>query len=147
MSVEIGQNQRLYVANTSSPYTFTAITGQRGLTFDAPQQTIDIASKTSGVYGAIVGGRKALKITVTGVLDLPDASGLERVYALIAAAVSVPARFRIMKVDVSPPKIRFDATMYAMNWREGRDDQQAATYSFDLSSDGSSPLVDDLTPP
>ncbi len=146
MTAEVGQNQSLYVANATSPFTFTRIAGQIGLKFNTTPQMIDIASKTSGYLGAKIPGRSDLTIEVSGVIDLPDANGLERVYALIAAAVKVPARFRICKTDVSPIKVRFDASLYVSDWQEGRDDQDKATYSFKLTSDGTAPLADDLTP-
>lgn len=147
MTAEVGQNQSVYVATgASSPFTFTRVAGQIGLKLNFSTSMIDVASKTSSYLGARIPGRSELTVEVSGVIDLPDALGLETAYSLATAAVKVATRVRICKTDVSPVKVRFDALMYFGNWQEGRDDQDKATYSFTLSSDGSAPVTNDLTP-
>ena len=147
MSVELGQNYRLYIATgASSPFTFTAVAGQRRLSFEVSTKMIDTSAKTSGAYGAQAPARKQLTIKVSGVRDLPDALGLEAAYAKAAALVATPVRVRIMKLDVSPAKVRWDSSMYVANFSETDDDQDAGMWSFDCLPDGSNPIVDDITP-
>lgn len=144
MAEELGQYQRLYVANAASPFTYTYIAGQRTLTKESQSNMINTSSKTSSVYGQRAPGRADLTITCAGVMALPDAAGIERVYTLFLTQAA--GLFRIMKTLTSPALVKFAASMFVSNWQEGMNDQEEATYSFNLTMAGAAPTVDDLTP-
>lgn len=145
MAEELGQNFKLYVGlGTGSPETFTVVAGQKGLTREVATALIDVSSKTSGTYGQQVPGRGTLTINVTGQRVLPDANGLERVYALAQSRTA--ANFRIVNTLPSPTKIPFQCSMYVANFSQQDDDQQGGTYSFQLTVASTAPTVDDLTP-
>lgn len=144
MAEELGQNYKVYVSAAGSPAVFTVIAGQRGLTRDASTNFIDVSSKTSGIYGQNAPGRAPLTITVSGIRALPDAAGLERVFALFKAQTST--RFRICQTNISPIKVKFDMDMYVGGYSESDNDQEAGTWQFTLTPSGTNPIVDDLTP-
>jgi predicted secreted protein len=145
MALEQGQNFKLRVANAASPYTYTLVAGQRGLTREVASQLINLASKSSGIYGEQAPGRSNLVFNINGVRDLPDAAGLERVYALATALVKLPALFQVVKTDVSPVKVVYQGSMYVGNFSQSDNDQEGATYSFQLTV-AAAPTADDMTP-
>lgn len=144
MAEELGQNFKLYVGSTASPYTYAVLAGQRALTRNVATNFIDISSKSSGVYGQQAVGRGNLTIEVSGQRVLPDANGLERAHTL--ATTRVAGMFRICKTDVSPVKVVFECSMFVGNFSLTDNDQEGSTFSFTLSVASTAPTVDDMTP-
>jgi len=146
MAEQLGQDFRVFKGDGASPEVFTEIAGQRGLTRDISTNLIDQSSKSAGLFGLQTPGRKQITFSVTGVRDLPDASGLEAVYAQQAGSSSqVAANYRVMNTGVSPNTTVFEASMYVSNFSQDDDDQDSGGYSFQLTL-AAAPTTDDLTP-
>jgi hypothetical protein len=145
MARKLGQNYRLYVGSGASPEVFSVLAGQRSLTRDESTPLIDQSSKETGQYALQTPGRKALTLTVEGILDLPDANGIERLKTASNADPLVPVAIQIQDTSVSPNAVVFECEMYPGNFNMGADDQDNATYSFSLTAE-SAPSTDDLSP-
>lgn len=143
---QLGHNFQVARGDAASPEVFTLIAGQTGLDRSAAQELIDQSSKTTGQYAVQAAGRKSLSIQVSGIRELPDASGLEAVYAQWSGATQqTAALFRIVDVSASPDAVVFEGSMYVSEFSQSDPDQDNSTYSFTLTL-ALAPTTDDLTP-
>lgn len=140
---ELGQDYRLFVDDGAG--TFNEIAGQTTLNKDGGTNLINQSSKTTGQFDLQAPGRKSLTINVGGIKTLPDAGGLERVYTLQKVYPQVQEGFQIRKAPYAGSDVVFQCEMFISNFREGFDDQDNATYQFDLTPQAA-PSVDLLAP-
>jgi predicted secreted protein len=145
MAKKLGHEYKLFVGDGEVSEAFSDIAGETGLTFDAPTNFIDTSSKTSGRYGEQTPGRSSLTITASGKLELPDASGLERVNELDAATPKESGNFQIRVAPFTEDDVVFQAAMFVGNFNKDFSDQDNATWTFSLGLDGP-PDVDLLVP-
>src|SRR5690606_850687 len=103
------------------------------------------SNKTTGQIALQAPGRKTLTITCTGVTTLPDADGLERVYAIQKVYPQVPANFQIRVAPFESGDVVFEASMYVSNFSQDDPDQQNSTYSFQVTL-AAAPSTDLLLP-
>lgn len=145
MAEQLGKNFRVRRVVAGSPVTYVEVAGQTGLTRDVATNLINQSTKTSGKYGLQAPGRDDLTITVNGIRDLPDANGLEAVYAQRSADPQVAAVYQVVNIAPSPVAVVFQASMYVSNFSQDDPDEDNATYSFQLTL-AAAPTIDDLTP-
>jgi len=139
MAKRLGHELKVYVANSSGVYN--PIAGEVSHTRDGSTTLIDQSAKGTGQFAIQAPGRKTLVITVTGKKDLPDADGLERVYALQKVYPQVAGNFQVRKDPFSGSEVIFAASMYVSNFNDESPDQDNATYSFQLTC-ASAPTTD-----
>jgi hypothetical protein len=96
MAKRLGNTHRVYVESTT-PGTFNPIKGETTLSRSRQSQQIDSTSKDDGAYGTSFAGTKSLSITCGFILDLPDATGAERLFSLATANPSAPFNVQIRK--------------------------------------------------
>jgi hypothetical protein len=143
MAKKLGQEYKLFVDNGSG--TKTEIAGQTGLTRDGSTALIDQSSKTTGQIAIQAPGRKTLTITCTGKLEVPDANGIERVYAIQKVYPQVSESFEIRVDPWASGDVVFEGEMYVSNWSQDDPDQDNSTYSFQITC-ADVPNVDLLDP-
>lgn len=148
MAKKLGHEYKLYIGDGEVSETFTQIAGQTGITRDGSTTLIDQSSKTTGQIAIQAPGRKTLTFTCTGKLEVPDANGIEAVYALQKVYPQVPANFQIRVDPFTDPEddVVFAGSMYVSNWSDDAPDQDNATYSFQLTC-AEAPTIDYLEPP
>lgn len=134
-----GEDYRLYVDNGSGSYNI--VSGQTGATFTNNTPLIDLSAK-GDTYSVKSPGRPDLTIAVKGHMDLPDANGLEKVYAAATARSAINVQLR--KTPFSGSDVIFAASMYVSNFGRPLEDQAGADYSFDLTLN-TQPTTDSLT--
>jgi hypothetical protein len=147
MAKKLGHQYKVFVGDGTTAEEFTQIAGQTGLTRDGSTALIDQSSKTTGQIAIQAPGRKTLTLTVTGKLEVPDASGLEVVYAQQQVYPQVAANYQI-RVDPFADDLDdlvFQASMYVSNFSTDDPDQDNSTYSFQLTC-AESPTVDLIEP-
>lgn len=143
MGKKLGQEYKLYVGDGAGG--FNQILGQTGLTRDGSTNLIDQSSKTTEQFAIQAPGRKTLTITCPGKLEVPDATGLERVYDLQKAYPQVPEVFQIRRDPFATDDVLFECSMYISNFSSDDPDQDNSTYSFQLTP-AAAPTVDLLEP-
>jgi hypothetical protein len=143
--LQLGQNFQVAKGDGASPEVFTLIAGQTGLSRGNSTNLIEQSNKTSGQFGIQAPGRKTLSYQVTGIRDLPDANGLEAVYAQQNVYPQVPAIYQVQDVSQSPVDVVFACSMYVSNFAQDDPDQDNGSYSFTLTV-AAAPTIDDLTP-
>lgn len=144
MAKKLGRYFRLAIGNGASPEVFTIIAGQRSLGFDASPNFFDTSSKDDYPYATQGVGRQTLNINVEGVLDLPDANGIEAVEA--AAEAGTATNFRILDTEPSPDGVMFEGSMYC-TFQWDADDEAPGTYTIALTPAAAPTTALDLTPP
>jgi predicted secreted protein len=131
MANRLGHEEKIFVDNGSG--TFTEIAGQTSYDTARPTNFIDQSSKTTGRISIKAAGRQDLTMTVTGKKIVPDANGLERVFAITQVYPQAPTNFQIRVTPFTGSDVRFACSMYVGNFKETGPDQDNTTYSFDLS--------------
>jgi predicted secreted protein len=94
MAKLLGNNYRLWV-ETATAGTYAYIKGQKGMSNARSANTIDTSTKDDGVYGTSTSGQFDWTLTLAGIPDLPDATGLTFVDSKYKA--QVPWKFQIRK--------------------------------------------------
>ncbi len=143
MAEKLGENYVVRIGDGATTEVFTEVAGQRSLTYNASSSLIPTSHKTTGRYGTSAAGRSEISIDVEGILDLPDANGLEAVITGWQADPNLPINFQIY--DKVAAGAIFECSMYISNLAYTHNDQEASTYSFTLSL-AAAPTTDDLTP-
>lgn len=148
MAKKLGHEYKLFVGDGEVSESFTQIAGQTGLTRDGSTALIDQSSKTTGQIAIQAPGRKTLTITCTGKAELPDANGLERVYAIQKEYPQEPANFQVRVDPFTDPEddVVFAGSMYVSNFSLDDPDQDNSTFSFQITC-ADTPTVDGLEPP
>jgi predicted secreted protein len=142
MAKRLGKDYRLFVGDGASPEVFAELAGQRGLSFNATPNFFDTSSKDDYPFATQGAGRQTLNITVDGVLDLPDTTGIE---ALNTAQIAGTAKTcQIVYEGVSPSVVTFQGSMF-IQIAFDYGDEAPATYTVTLSP-AAAPTVNDLTP-
>jgi predicted secreted protein len=141
MANRLGHEEKIFVDNGSG--TFTEIAGQVSYSMKRSTNFIDQSSKTTGRIALKAPGRQDLTLTVTGKKIVPDANGLERVFALTQVYPETPTNFQIRVTPFTSGDVRFQSSMYVGNYNEDGPDQDNTTYSFDLTC-AAAPSVDVL---
>jgi hypothetical protein len=139
MAKKLGHEYRLYVDNGSG--TFNPVGGEVSFSRDGSTNLIDTSSKGTGQFSTQSPGRKTLVITVNGKKDLPDAGGLERVYALQKVYPQVAANWQIRKDPFAGGDVIFASSMFVSNFSDDAPDVENATFSFQLTC-ASAPTTD-----
>ena len=142
---KLGQNYRLFVGDGAVTEAFTAVAGQTGLTRDGSTTLIDQSSKTTGQFAIQAPGRKTFTITCSGKVKLPDANGLEEVYAIQKVYPQDPANFQVRLDPFAADDVVFASSMYVSNFSMDDPDQDNSTYSFQVTC-ADTPTVDLLEP-
>jgi len=141
MANRLGHEEKIFVDNGSG--TYTEIAGQTSYDASRPTQFIDQSSKTTGRISLKAPGRQDFTMTVTGKKIVPDANGLERVFALTQVYPQVAGNFQIRVTPFTGSDVRFQCSMYVGNFKETGPDQDNTTYSFDLTC-AAAPSIDTL---
>lgn len=142
MTKRLGHEFKVYVDNGSG--TYNPIAGEVEHNRDGSTSLIDQSAKGTGQFAIQAPGRKTLVITVSGKKDLPDANGLERVYALQKVYPQVAGNFQVRQDPFSGSDIKFAGSMYVSNFSDASPDQDNATFSFQLTC-ASAPTTDLLS--
>jgi predicted secreted protein len=129
MANRLGHEYRLYVDNGSG--TYTEVAGQTDCTINRPQELIDVTAK-SDTLKIRVPGRPDLTINVSGNVRLPDTNGLTRLYTVMLA--QTPVNVQVRYTPFSASELVYAGSVYVSNNDRGMVDQQAATYSFQLTA-------------
>lgn len=131
MAKRLGHEFKVYVDNGSG--VFNPIAGEVEHSRDGSTTLIDQSAKGTGQFAIQAPGRKTLTITVSGKKDLPDASGLERVYALQKVYPQVAGNFQVRQDPFAGGDVKFASSMYVSNFNDSAPDQDNATFSFQLT--------------
>src|SRR4051812_36018123 len=126
MANKLGHEFKLYVANAAG--TLNPIAGELEHNRDGSTTLIDQSAKGTGQFALQAPGRKTLVITVSGKKQLPDADGLERIYALQKVYPQVAGTFQIRKDPFSGSEVIFACSMYVSNFNDAAPDQDNATF-------------------
>lgn len=141
----LGSEYKLYVGDGEETEVFTVIAGQTGLSFDVSTNFIDTSSKSTGRIGTQRPGRRAITITCSGKMELPDAKGLEEVFSLSKADPSLPANFQIRQTPFAADDVVFQGSMYVGGMSQDMPDEDNATWSFELTP-AAAPTTELLVP-
>lgn len=133
-----GEDFLLYVADSNGNYN--KVEGQTGLSISGASDFIDQTAK-GDTYKSRKPGRPDRTITCNGNIRLPDPTGLERVYALVISQAA--NNYQIRQRPFTTNDSVFTASMYSGNLDRDLTDQQAATYTFQLTL-AAQPTVDRL---
>jgi len=139
MADKLGHEFKVYVDNGSG--TYNPILGETDHTEDGSTTLIDTSAKGTGQFATQAPGRKTLVITVSGKMKLPDATGLERIYAVQKVYPQVPVNIQIRKDPFSGSEIVFQASMYVSNFGKASPDVENKTFSFQLTC-AAAPTID-----
>ncbi|WP_375290915.1 phage tail tube protein [Qipengyuania sp.] len=129
MALKLGQNYRLLVTDPATPGEFLTIGGEQRLSRTDSPNAIDGASKDDGNYQVELYGQQKVSITVSGKVKLPDA-GLKALDGLAKVAGSSDV---VKIVDTTDDTDVFVCEMSVGQRQVDFDNQQVATYSFNLS--------------
>jgi predicted secreted protein len=131
MAERLGHHYRLYVDNGSG--TYTEVAGQTDCTINRPQELIDVTAKSDALK-LRVPGRPDLTVNLSGNVRLPDTNGLSRLYSVMLAQTAVNGQVR--HTPFGAGDLTLAGPFYVSNSDRGMTDQQAATYSFQLTAAG-----------
>lgn len=132
MTKKVGHEYKAFVDNGSG--TFNPIIGEVNHGRDVSTGFLDQSSKGTGQYTQKTPLRKDLTLKVSGVVELPDPGGLERVKTLEAASPQVPANWQLRKSPYSGSDVIFACSMYIGNLSIQAPDQGNYEFSFDLTN-------------
>lgn len=138
-----GDDYKIYVRN-SAGNAYNPIAGEQGHDDSRNTNFIDFSVKGDGVYGAQKAGKSTVTITVTGIPDLPDPNGLERMHALSKARADEYYQIRLTPFTASD--VVFQCLMSTSAGSRSRQQDAPETFNFTLTA-VQAPDVDELTPP
>jgi predicted secreted protein len=140
MGKVVGNTRRLFV-QSATPGTFSEILGQRDLDTPRKASTIDIGDKNSAPYGLTAPGNFDVSITLTGIPDLPDANGLQRVDSVYKAQTAEV--FQVRKAPYSGGDVVFECLCNVLDCSPSFPRDKEASYSITLGL-AAAPTVDTL---
>lgn len=114
MAKKLGSDYRLWI-ESATPGTYNQILGNQALSISRSGQTIDMATKDDGAYGAQAAGSKGLSLQAGFIPNLPDTTGYDRFQALARASTTAPFNVQIRKGGSSgatPADVVFLCSMY-----------------------------------
>lgn len=142
MTKYLGNDRQLFIGDGGGSEVFASILGQRNLAKDGAMSKINLSDKNSGPYGLSGPGRIDLSITLDVVLDLPDVTGFEVLFAKYKARA--PWNFQIRQSPYTTGDVFFACQMYVLKCSESDPMDGEVTYSIELGA-AAAPTVDELT--
>jgi predicted secreted protein len=134
MAVKLGNDYRLWI-ESATPGAYNLIAGQQDLSINRQGQTIDISSKNDFPYAAQAAGARTLSISLSGVADLPDATGFTRLETEANTTIATPFNVQIRSNGSSgadPADTVFEGSVYATDFNTSMGRNDAVKYSVTL---------------
>jgi predicted secreted protein len=145
MAVKLANDYRLWI-ESATPGTYNMILGQQDLSLTRNGQTIDISSKDDFPYAAQAAGARTLNIALSGVADLPDATGYTRLETVALATIATPFNVQIRKggsAGADPADVVFEGSVYATDFSNPMSRNDAVKYNVTLVA-AAAPSTDSL---
>jgi predicted secreted protein len=128
MAAKLGNDRKLFI-QSSVAGTYNEIKGQGSLKRGQRAGSIDISDKNTAPYGKVAPGNFDVSVTMSGIVDLPDANGIERVYDKFKTRAT--ELYEVRKSPFAPADVVFRAEMYVLGC--DLDDPKDGASSYDLS--------------
>jgi hypothetical protein len=141
MSRRLGDAYRLYVKSAGG--VMNPIAGEANLDVNRNTNLVPQNAKGDGAYLVQVAGKTTLSITVSGVADLPDANGWERIHALSKSRAT--EQYQIRRDPWSGTDIVFDGVMSTSGGSRNMNVDTSEELSYTLTC-AQAPSVDELVP-
>lgn len=128
MPAQLGNDRRVFI-ESATPGTYNEIKGQRDVSQTADAAQIDIGDKNSSPYGRTAPGNFNYQITMSGIVDLPDANGLERLYSQFLARAAF--KIQIRETPFATGDVIFEGQVYCLNFN--RSDPRNGERTYDVT--------------
>lgn len=140
MAKKLGNDHQLWVESATAG-TFNTILGQGDLSVPRKSNPIDVSDKNSGGYGLTAAGNFDVRISLSGIPDLPDTTGLNRVDTQFKARNS--NKFQIRKSPFAVGDVVFEGLCNILDCSIEHPKDAASSYSIELGL-AAAPVTDTL---